>query len=133
MSLAWQEEGWATPVCVMNNRLFAERPAQPCIPARLHGFTHKNVCNFPGNAARGKYSFKFQSKAGATGATQRFSRKLANGRTVYARRRAPTMAGQVCGMVVALLCTPTVWHYLSFVQFSAWHTHTLQMHAPAHP
>ncbi|KIY95842.1 hypothetical protein MNEG_12119 [Monoraphidium neglectum] len=54
-----------------------------------------NFRRFKGNNARGKFSFKFQSKAGATGATQRFSRKLPNGRTIYARRKAPTMAGQV--------------------------------------
>lgn len=49
----------------------------------------------PGNNARGKFSFKFQSKSAATGATHRFSRRLPNGRTIYARRKAPTMAGQV--------------------------------------
>ena len=49
-----------------------------------------------GNNARGKFSFKFTSKAAATGATARFSRRLPNGKTVYARRKAPTLAGQVC-------------------------------------
>jgi hypothetical protein len=50
-----------------------------------------------GGGGRAKYSFKFQSKSAATGATQRFARKLPNGRKFYPRRRAPTMAGQVRG------------------------------------
>ncbi len=45
--------------------------------------------------SRGSFSFKYTSKNAAKQGQKRWKKTLANGRTIYATSKAPTVAGQV--------------------------------------